>query len=736
MAAVGSGLPSSRGDAASTLVDTRSYGAAEQARADGFALAARGFDKMVETLRPAANAEAEVLAEQKAAAGQFEQRLAITSMDTAFNDAMRRGTMARLGLQRDADLDEIRLRNAFDPDGYTREAAEYRANALKAAVPGPLAIDWGLEFDERSNRALSTIRSARAEKDLGEARDNLTAQTTRIVDEAITAFQGQPLEEAWNSPETQTAILLATRNIDALESNPAFGVSAEEADEMRRAMIGKVKAGAASSFAVRVLETEGAPAAMAAVQQMWTAEGGFSSTAERDMVVSAARTAITDRISLENQRVNQVNAERSAREQEGARLIDEDVASFALTGEGTGLTEEQVRALGGDDYVLRWRKAKAAAVEQRSLFENLPSDPDEAAIEIARRASQASFEALPIVQDQGDLDTVAAAIAMVESGNTDGLTSRDPDGAGPAGGGAMGRMQLLPDTARRMATRLGLPYDEARLRNDGAYNQQLGRAYLSELLNRYNGDTFLAITAYHAGEGNVDGWLRSVGDPRTGQISREDWLNGVEARGNPRSAAYPRKVLAAMNGGRAAAAWDSYQQQTERTLADPAMAVRQEPDVRNAMALFREAKASGQGLDTAGEAVVSAYLSAQARRGIPAGRRRALPMYELTAWAGYLAKNEADPATFQAATEVIIETFGEEMGPKVLQDALIVRGNTAFASQVAAATLSAPRAGRTPPAPPQVRAAQRSEQITRAASGTADVTGMSDEALRRAAGFE
>lgn len=138
---------------------------------------------------------------------------------------------------------------------------------------------------------------------------------------------------------------------------------------------------------------------------------------------------------------------------------------------------------------------------------------------------------------------IAAAVAQVESGNRDGLISEDPDGAGPAGGGAVGRMQLLPATAERMANKLGVEFDVERLRTDGDYNRSLGQAYLQELTDRYDGDVFLAITAYHAGEGNVDGWLRSVGDPREGEITREAWLNGVEARGNPRSAAYPRKVL-------------------------------------------------------------------------------------------------------------------------------------------------------------------------------------------------
>lgn len=150
----------------------------------------------------------------------------------------------------------------------------------------------------------------------------------------------------------------------------------------------------------------------------------------------------------------------------------------------------------------------------------------------------------------GGIDALVAAITQVESSGINGLISRDPDGAGPAGGGAYGVMQVLPDTAKRVARRLGLPFDEGRLRTDRAYNTAIGRGYLEDLLGRYQGDEFLAITAYHAGEGNVDGWLRNIGDPRSGQISTEAWLREVERRGNPRSAAYPRKVMAALSARR------------------------------------------------------------------------------------------------------------------------------------------------------------------------------------------
>lgn len=70
-------------------------------------------------------------------------------------------------------------------------------------------------------------------------------------------------------------------------------------------------------------------------------------------------------------------------------------------------------------------------------------------------------------------------------------------------GQPFGMTQLLPDTAREMAQRLGMPYMPALLRgtdeNSARYQQALGRAYLREGLQRYNGDQRLALMYYHGG---------------------------------------------------------------------------------------------------------------------------------------------------------------------------------------------------------------------------------------------
>jgi soluble lytic murein transglycosylase len=79
--------------------------------------------------------------------------------------------------------------------------------------------------------------------------------------------------------------------------------------------------------------------------------------------------------------------------------------------------------------------------------------------------------------------------------------------------GAVGLMQLLPDTARGIAVRTGGDgFVESDLL-DPELNVRYGSWYLRHLLDRYH-DVPTALAAYHAGEGNVDEWLRDGGGVR------------------------------------------------------------------------------------------------------------------------------------------------------------------------------------------------------------------------------
>ncbi len=111
------------------------------------------------------------------------------------------------------------------------------------------------------------------------------------------------------------------------------------------------------------------------------------------------------------------------------------------------------------------------------------------------------------------------AVAGQESGGT-----RSPDTAlSPKG--AQGRMQLMPDTAAAMGVTNTA---------DPVQNIFGGAKYLSQQLDRY-GSPELALAAYNAGPARLDGytnkttgqhvpgWLETVGDPRSGNITPQQF---------------------------------------------------------------------------------------------------------------------------------------------------------------------------------------------------------------------
>jgi hypothetical protein len=138
-------------------------------------------------------------------------------------------------------------------------------------------------------------------------------------------------------------------------------------------------------------------------------------------------------------------------------------------------------------------------------------------------------------------------IKSIESGGRN-IIADDPERAPE--NRATGPMQVMPETARETAEKMGI----AELRGlDNAATQAwmlahpdqaeaIGQHYAGEQLDKY-GDPVIAAVAYTAGPGNVDTWLAQFGDPRQGDISMASWLDKVRAAGNPKSAGYGEKVM-------------------------------------------------------------------------------------------------------------------------------------------------------------------------------------------------
>lgn len=71
---------------------------------------------------------------------------------------------------------------------------------------------------------------------------------------------------------------------------------------------------------------------------------------------------------------------------------------------------------------------------------------------------------------------------------------------------AMGLMQLLDDTAKETANKIGIDYTEDCL-YEPETNIRLGIKYFSDLLKEYDNNYMLALTAYNAGTGNLKKWI-------------------------------------------------------------------------------------------------------------------------------------------------------------------------------------------------------------------------------------
>ena len=93
--------------------------------------------------------------------------------------------------------------------------------------------------------------------------------------------------------------------------------------------------------------------------------------------------------------------------------------------------------------------------------------------------------------------------------------------------GALGLMQVMPNTAKYLARRLGLKYDKTRMLKDELYNIKLGTEYIKELLKSFRGSAVLSIAAYNAGPGSVKSWIKSYGDPRSKGIDPLVWIEMI-----------------------------------------------------------------------------------------------------------------------------------------------------------------------------------------------------------------
>jgi soluble lytic murein transglycosylase len=86
----------------------------------------------------------------------------------------------------------------------------------------------------------------------------------------------------------------------------------------------------------------------------------------------------------------------------------------------------------------------------------------------------------------------------------------------------------MPDTAQQMARKMNIAkFKTSRLTSDPKFNVTLGRAYLDNLVDRFDGSYLLATAAYNAGPSRVRQWMDQYGDPRAADTDVVDWVESI-----------------------------------------------------------------------------------------------------------------------------------------------------------------------------------------------------------------
>jgi soluble lytic murein transglycosylase len=202
--------------------------------------------------------------------------------------------------------------------------------------------------------------------------------------------------------------------------------------------------------------------------------------------------------------------------------------AYAPVLEPLGLDDAAIAALGREPAFERTRELlrvemdAEAAAEWRDAYEALPPTRQVQAVGLATRwgwhhqaiasaARQKLFNDYDVLyprpfdsdvraasRSTGLPETLIYAIIRQES-----LFRADA----ASGAGAIGLMQLLPETARITAKRVGSPTPTRTQLTEPAVNIPLGSAFLASLVQRFDGETALATAGYNAGPNAARRWL-------------------------------------------------------------------------------------------------------------------------------------------------------------------------------------------------------------------------------------
>lgn len=145
-------------------------------------------------------------------------------------------------------------------------------------------------------------------------------------------------------------------------------------------------------------------------------------------------------------------------------------------------------------------KSKDNRSIDRAMSEAEKKMDEKAKAEAPKLLAASRIPTKKIEQVAADFEPLVKAVIAQESGGNPNARSEV---------GAQGLMQLMPATGRELFKKAGLEGEYNP--NDPEQNVMLGSMYLKQLLEQFDGDIELALTAYHSGPGRVRALLKRTG---------------------------------------------------------------------------------------------------------------------------------------------------------------------------------------------------------------------------------
>lgn len=653
----------------------------------------------------------------------------VTDLLIAHQQTVDAAQVAKLRSGVDQDIATLHAKNLTNPQGFKDDYAAYRSQLIQA-TPSRYIPKVTAYADNMGGQTAAAVTMATAHQDhenaIGDLKARFATVSTRIGDQLGT---GVGLDALSNDPQLQSDQHEAAGVFDSLVKAGAMGP--EEAALKLHEETVKWKAAAITGHILSVYHAPDGGKAAALQELSKVGDDQRLDAPDRIMAFQRARTALNAEMKVDDEQRTMARTQLDQNRQDADRLIDEDAGSTEITGQGTGVTEDRIQQLGGMAAVAKWYKAKADALEKNRLYGDLSRlSPEEAAARIAQ-ATALGHDKLPdAIKNEKDFGSLSDAMALVEThGNSAQISPK----------GAIGKYQVTPGAAQTVLGHYPTADEQAKLLHDDEYNREIHRQILAKNLTDNNGDPFKAVMAYHAGQANVDHWVKEFGDPA--QVGYDAWLQKVHDAGNPESAAYPKLVAAAMKNGQAWQAWDAAQRQRQD---DPAGAVSGDPVVTAAREVWKAKSADTSATVTGGFSYVQATMDAQKRAGIKPKNMQPLPNAALDAYADSYRQIAAQSAATKDPTlllhwrDKIVQQFldparpnSEGYGRRVLQAVFQRAGSSGMASEVASGLTTRSAAGQpvTVADASQAANASRVDAVHRAAQGTQPPPSVPAEAI-------